>query len=94
VAGLAALSLIPVLTLYLIGFLNRIFPGENAKNRAFCGGEKLKAAAVYHAAINQGAGPCKSAFDLRCLNLLPCLFPALLAGQCPNCRNRVQQTGW
>jgi hypothetical protein len=56
-AGLARLSLIAVLTLYLIGFLNRTFPGENAKIRAFCGGEKLKAAAVYRAQINQCVAP-------------------------------------
>jgi hypothetical protein len=42
--------------------LNRTFPGENAKNRAFCGGEKLETAAVYHNAINHGAAPLKSSF--------------------------------
>jgi hypothetical protein len=41
--------------LYLTDFLNRIFSGENAKNRDFSGWEKMKAAAVYHPGINQGA---------------------------------------
>jgi hypothetical protein len=45
------------LKLYLIGFLNRTFSAENAKIRAFSGGEKLQAAAVYRIQINQGAVP-------------------------------------
>jgi hypothetical protein len=45
------------LTLYLTDFLNRKFSGENAKNRDFSGGEKMKAAAVYQARINHGAAP-------------------------------------
>jgi hypothetical protein len=50
-ACVAPLSLIQDLKLYLIGFLNRTFPGENAKNRAFFGGEKLKSTAVYRSGI-------------------------------------------
>jgi hypothetical protein len=52
VTGLAALSLMPVLRIYLTDFLNRTFSRENAKNHPFCGGEKMKTAAVYHAVIN------------------------------------------
>jgi hypothetical protein len=51
------LSLIPVLILYLIDFSNRIFAGENAKNLAFYGEEKMKAAAVYPACIKHGGVP-------------------------------------
>jgi hypothetical protein len=57
-AGAAAFTplwLTPVLRLYLTDFLKCTFRGENAQNRAFSGGEKLKAAAVYCANINQGA---------------------------------------
>jgi hypothetical protein len=39
--------------------LNRIFRGENAKNRDFSGVEKMKAAAVYRARINHDAKPAK-----------------------------------
>jgi hypothetical protein len=35
--------------------LNRTFAGENAKNRDFSGGEKLKTAAVYQPRVNHGA---------------------------------------
>src|SRR5208337_2402710 len=38
--------------IYLTDFLNRTFAGENAKNRAFCGGEIFKSAPVYHSGIN------------------------------------------
>jgi hypothetical protein len=55
-AGLAPLWLIPALKLYLTDFLKRTFPGENALNHAFCGGKKLKAAAVYQASFNHGGG--------------------------------------
>jgi hypothetical protein len=51
----ALLWLIAALRLYLTDFLKCTFRGENAQNRAFSGGEKLKAAAVYCANINQGA---------------------------------------
>jgi hypothetical protein len=54
---IARFSLIPVLKLYLRDFLNRTFSGENAKNHAFSGGEKLNAAGVYHARIKHGPGP-------------------------------------
>jgi hypothetical protein len=54
--SLGRLSLISALTLYLTDFLNRVFSGENAKNREFSGGEKMRAATVYHAGIKHGAG--------------------------------------
>jgi hypothetical protein len=54
--------------LHLTDFLNRTFAGENAQNRAFCGGEKLKAVRLYHAAINDGAA-------LREINALFTRFP-------------------
>ena len=41
----------PRKNLILTGFLKRIFPGENAKNRAFYGGEKMKPARLYHTRI-------------------------------------------
>jgi hypothetical protein len=75
--GLPPLSLISVLTLYLTDFLNRIFPGENAKNHAFYGEEKSKPAAVYRRRINQGAGPRKPVLNLRCLHLSFWPLPAL-----------------
>jgi hypothetical protein len=37
--------------LTLTDFLKSRFLGENAKNRAFYGGEKMKAVPVYHAGI-------------------------------------------
>ena len=43
------------LILYLTDFSNRIFPGENAKNHDFFGGEKMKAARLYHSAIYHSA---------------------------------------
>jgi hypothetical protein len=55
----APVGLIAVLRLYLTDFLTRAFSGENAQNRAFCGGQKLEAAAVYPAPINQGPRPVK-----------------------------------
>jgi hypothetical protein len=64
------------LTLYLTDFLNRIFPGENAKNRDFSGEEKLKAAAVYLAQINQGAPLWKPVLCLRYLYPSPYPRPA------------------
>jgi hypothetical protein len=67
--GLGRLSLIQALRLYLTDFLNRTFPGENAKIRAFSGGEKLKTAAVYQTRIKHDAGPLKSRLRLRCLYL-------------------------
>jgi hypothetical protein len=54
-AGFAPLSLIAVLKLYLTDFLKCTFLGEIVKNRAFCGGQKLKAVSLYHPAINPGA---------------------------------------
>jgi hypothetical protein len=60
-AGLPPLSLIAALTLYLTDFLKRTILRENAKNRAFSGGQKLKAAAVYPPGINQGGAPWKPA---------------------------------
>jgi hypothetical protein len=42
--------------LCLTGFLNRIFTGENAKNRDFYGEEKCKSASLYHFAINHAPG--------------------------------------
>jgi hypothetical protein len=41
--------------IYLKDFLNRAFLRENAKNRAFYGEEKLRAASVYHYGIKHGA---------------------------------------
>jgi hypothetical protein len=38
--------------LYLTDFLNRVFLGENAKNRAFYGGEKSTAVSIYHSGVN------------------------------------------
>jgi hypothetical protein len=66
---LARLSLIPVLKLYLTDFLNRTFSGENAKDCAFFGVEKMNAAAVYPSRFNQGAGLWISGLCLRCLYL-------------------------
>jgi hypothetical protein len=60
-AGLARLSLIAALTLYLTDFLNRTFPGENTKNHAFSGRKKSKAAAVYQIPVKDGAAPGKLA---------------------------------
>jgi hypothetical protein len=57
------------MTLYLTDFLNRTFSRQNAQIRAFYGGEKLRAAAVYHAGINQGAAQWKPALRLRRLHL-------------------------
>jgi hypothetical protein len=68
---IARFSLIPVLKLYLRDFLNRTFSGENAKNHAFCGGEKLNAAAVYPTLINQGAALRISWLFLRNLHHSP-----------------------
>jgi hypothetical protein len=51
-AGLVPLSLIAVLELYLTDFLKCTFRGENAQNRAFCGGEKSTAVSIYQARIN------------------------------------------
>jgi hypothetical protein len=56
VARSARLSLIAALKLYLTHFSSRTFPGENAKNCAFSGERKMKAAAIYLDGINQGAG--------------------------------------
>jgi hypothetical protein len=66
-AAFARLWLIRVLKLYLTDFLNRIFPGEIAKFRAFFGMEKMKTAAVNRPVINQVAAPWKPAFSLRSL---------------------------
>jgi hypothetical protein len=57
----APLWLNSVLKVYLTDFLNRTFPGENAKNRAFCGVEKMEAASVYQLHVNQGAAIRKRA---------------------------------
>jgi hypothetical protein len=70
-AGLAGLPLIAVLRLYLTDFWNRIFPGENAKNRDFSGREIIKAAAVYQTRINQAAAPREPALCLRHLHPSP-----------------------
>jgi hypothetical protein len=39
------------LTLYLTDFLKCTFSAEFNKNRAFCGGEKMKAETVYQTGI-------------------------------------------
>jgi hypothetical protein len=80
-AGSARLSLIAVLELYLTDFLKCIFPGENAKYRAFCGRKKLKAASVYPPAINQSAVPSKSALRLLIFIFLLDPLPATRTGQ-------------
>jgi hypothetical protein len=54
-AGLARLSLIADLTLYLTACQESTYAGRNTKNRAFLGAEKMKAAAVYQARIKHGA---------------------------------------
>jgi hypothetical protein len=54
VAGCAPLLLIAALKLYLTDFLNRTFPGENAKNRDFFGGKIFKARLVYQPSIKHG----------------------------------------
>jgi hypothetical protein len=61
-AGFARFSLIPVLKLYLTDFLKCTFLGEFNKNRAFSGGQKLKAAGVYQARIKHDVAPWKPAF--------------------------------
>jgi hypothetical protein len=66
-AGFAAVSLIPVLRLYLTDFWESRFLGENAQNRAFFGGEKLETAALYLPLINQGPAAWKPALCLPCL---------------------------
>jgi hypothetical protein len=55
--------------LYLTDFLNRTFPGENAKNRDFSGKEKMKAAAIYHVRVKHRAARSKPAFCSRDLYL-------------------------
>jgi hypothetical protein len=62
----------------LTGFLNRTFAGENAKNHAFCGGEKLKSSGVYQARIKHGAAQWKSTF--RLCGFAPSRWAALLNG--------------
>jgi|SRR5215475_12189772 len=67
-AALAPLSLIAVLKIYLTDFLKYTFRGENAKNRALFGGEKMKAAAVYQAGVNHGRGHSLNRFILLKIN--------------------------
>jgi hypothetical protein len=76
---MGCLSLIRALKLYLTDFLKCIFLRENAKNRAFSGGEKLKAAAVYQTVINQGASLWKSGLCSRYLYPSPGRFAATLS---------------
>jgi hypothetical protein len=45
--------------------LKRAFPGENAKFRAFCGGEKLETEHLYHPSINELPRLRKSTLRLR-----------------------------
>jgi hypothetical protein len=51
--------------LILTDFLKCTFAGEIAKNRAFCGGLKMKTPGVHHAKIHHDGAPRKAACAQR-----------------------------
>jgi len=73
--GVARLSLIWLLQLYLTDFLKSTFLRENAKNRGFYGAEKLKTATVYPSGINHPCGAMETGVIFT--PFLPLSFPAL-----------------